>query len=114
MFPPRDTIFDLNRHLIPFLPDLPSLAARSRQIKKSPTKAIPTAAIAYDMRRDEFTLYYNPDFMEALSNWQIRGTLTHEFYHFIFGHLNARRKTPPQLWNIASDLAINSLIVTNA
>lgn len=113
MFPSCETDFNLGRHLIPFLQDVPFFAEISRHIRKVPTRAMPTAAIAFDPKADEITLFWNPDFMESLGNWQIRGLLTHEFYHLVFGHLNSRRKTPPMLWNIATDLAINSLIVGN-
>lgn len=114
MFKPCETTFNIERHLIPFLQDCAFFAELSRQLTKVPTRELPTAAVAYDPRTDQITLFYNPDFLDSLSNWEIRGVLTHEFYHLVFGHLAARRKSPGRLWNVATDLAINSIILKNA
>jgi predicted metal-dependent peptidase len=114
MFKPCDTTFNIDRHLIPFLQEVPFFAELSRQIKKVPTTDMPTAAIAFDYKADEVSMYYNPEFFSSLGNWQLRGVITHEFYHFIFGHIHSRRKKPPRLWNVAADLAINSIIESNA
>lgn len=114
MFKSCDSDFNIERHLIPFLQEVPFFAEISRHIRKRATRDIPTAAVAYDPKSDEITLFYNPDFFETLSNWEIRNVLTHEFYHLIFGHLSARRQTPPKMWNVATDLAINSIIIDNA
>lgn len=114
MFKQCETDFNLERHLIPFLQDCAFFAELSRQLTKIPTLDMPTAAVAYDPKSDQITLYYNPQFLDSLSNWEIRGVLTHEFYHFVFGHLAARRKDRSRLWNVATDLAINSIIIKNA
>jgi predicted metal-dependent peptidase len=114
MFRECQTTFNLERHLIPFLQDCAFFAELSRQLTKIPTLDIPTAAVTYDPRSDQVALYYNPNFMDSLSNWEIRGVLTHEFYHLVFCHLNARRKNPQRIWNVATDLAINSIIIENA
>ena len=115
MFSPCTTDFNLERHLIPFMQDVPFFAEISRHLKKIPSRdGNPTAAVTYDKKADEICLYWNPEFFESLSNWEIRGVLTHEFYHLVFGHLSARRKKPGDMWNIATDLAINSIIIENA
>lgn len=114
MFSQCDTDFNLERHLIPFLQDVAFFAEISRHLRKIPTNDIPTAAVTYDPTTDEMCLYWCPKFFESLSNWEIRGVLTHEFYHLVFGHLGARRRSPPRMWNIATDLAINSLIIDNS
>lgn len=114
MFKTCDSDFNLERHLIPFLQDTAFYAELSRHIRKSFTRDLPTAAVTYDPRSDEMALFVNPDFFEKLSNWEIRGVLTHEFNHIVFGHLNTRRKSPGQMWNVATDLAINSLITEHA
>lgn len=106
--------FNLERHLIPFLQDTAFYAELSRHLRKSFTKDLPTAAVTYDPKTDEMALFVNPDFAESLANWEIRGLLTHEFDHLVFGHLNARRKQPGRIWNVATDLAINSLITEHA
>lgn len=124
-----DSDWNLSRHLIPFLQDVPFYAEISRHLQKRFTYDIPTLAVSFDPRCDELVLWVNPKFMsggsytnergeeikcEALTNWEIRGCLTHEFDHLVFGHLNVRRRMPADKWNIATDLAINSLIYKNA
>lgn len=116
MYAQADTDFELDKHLIPYLQEVPFFAELSRQLRKTPTidKKMPTAGVSFNPETDEIVLYWNPNFFNKLSNWQVRGVLTHEFYHLVFGHLNARRKKPAKLWNVATDLAINSIIVSNA
>jgi predicted metal-dependent peptidase len=114
MFSHTDTDFNLDRHLISFLQDNPFFAELSRHIHKSPTKSLPTAAVAFNEETDELTLWWNPDFFASLSPWEIRGVLTHEYYHLVFGHLYGRRRKPAKLWNVATDLAINSIIMETA
>jgi predicted metal-dependent peptidase len=105
-----DTEFNLERHLIVFLQESPFYAELSRHIRKTPTKGLPTAGVTFNKETDELVLLWNPDFFEGLSNSEIKGVLLHEFNHLIFGHLADRRREPHRTWNIATDLAINSLI----
>lgn len=109
-----DSEFNLDRHLISFLQDNPFFAELSRHIHKSSTKSIPTAAVSFDIKNDEITLWWNPDFFSKLSPKEIRGVLTHEYYHLVFGHLCGRKRTPSKLWNISTDLAINSIIESSS
>jgi len=111
MFKACQTDFNLDRHLVSFLQDSPFFAELSRHITKIPTEDMPTAAVVFDQKRDDIVLYWNPQFFASLSPREIRGVLIHEFYHLVFGHLYGRKRTPPQLWNIATDLAINSIIL---
>jgi len=112
MFSQCETEYNIDRHLIAFLQDTPFFAELSRYIRKVPTKDLPTAGVTYDQQYDDITMYWNPDFFASLSETDIRGVLIHEFYHLIFQHITARIKKPHQLWNIATDLAINSIIVS--
>lgn len=116
MFQPSDdSDFNLERHLIPYLQDNPFFAEISRRIKKIPTKdpKCPTAAVTYDPETSSLQMFYNTDFFKTLSDQCVRGVLEHEFYHPIFGHLSFRRKKPHRNWNVATDLAINSIITFN-
>jgi len=122
-----ESTFNMERHLIVFLTENAFYATISRHLRKVPTIDMPTAGVTYDPVNDELCLYYNPFFFgggeyaepgtgksitcEGLSNWEICGVLQHEFDHITFGHISARRRTPHKMWNIATDLAINSLIV---
>ncbi len=110
MFNAIETDFSLDRHLIAFLQDSPFFAELSRYIRKVPTDSMPTAAVAYDPKFDDLTLYWNPEFFRVMSDMEIRGVLTHEYYHLVFRHINERRKDPAKMWNVATDLAINSII----
>jgi predicted metal-dependent peptidase len=110
MFNAIETDFNLDRHLITFLQDTPFFAELSRHIRKVPTDSMPTAAVAFDEKYDDITLYWNPEFFRGMTDAEVRGVLVHEFYHLIFCHLTARRKTPAKMWNVATDLAINSII----
>jgi predicted metal-dependent peptidase len=110
MFNAIETDFNLDRHLISFLQDTPFFAELSRHIRKVPTDSMPTAAVAFDPKFDDITLYWNPEFFRDMTDQEIRGVLTHEFYHLVFRHLSERRKTPAKMWNVATDLAINSII----
>jgi predicted metal-dependent peptidase len=112
MFSHCDTDYNLDRHLIAFLQDSPFFAELSRYIRKVPTMDLPTAGVAFDPQYDDITLYWNPEFFASLSDAEVRGVLVHEFYHLIFQHLSTRRKSPAKMWNVGTDLAINSIIVS--
>src|SRR5579863_7982895 len=59
---PCESDFNLSRHLIPFLQDVPFYAEISRHIKKRFTTDIPTAGVTFDSKEDEIVLYVNPFF----------------------------------------------------
>lgn len=117
--------YPFSRYLISFMQDNPFYAEISRHLQKQYTTDIPTAAVSFDPKRDELTLWINPYFMgggtykngevdvveDGLTNWETRGVIMHELDHLIFGHLNERRREPADISNIAQDLAINSLII---
>lgn len=117
------TSFDLDRHYIPFLQNAAFFAEISRHVRKVPTTDLPTMGVTFDPKNDDITLYWNPDFVKNveafnakqkdLGDTMIHSLLTHEFYHLVFRHLSARRKTPHKWWNIATDAAINSIITNN-
>ena len=102
--------FDLNRHMARLLLKEPFFAALSRTIDKIPSKALPTAGVRINNSTAQFELMYNPEFFAGLSDTQKGGVLKHEFYHLIFEHCTGRLPSEgmSKLWNIATDLAINS------
>ena len=101
--------FDLNAHTYRLLESEPFFASLSRRINKSISTAIPTAGVR-NTDQGQFEMVYNPAFFESLSVKERSGVLKHEFYHIIFEHVTGR--LPPEgmskMWNIATDLAINS------
>ena len=114
MYTRCETDFNLESHLIMFLQESPFYAELSRHIRKTPTKGLPTAGVTFNKETDELVLLWNPDFFAGLTRSEVKGVLLHEFNHLIFGHLAARRREPHKTWNIATDLAINSLIYAAA
>jgi predicted metal-dependent peptidase len=104
--------FDLNLHTFALLRGEPFFAALSRRITKMSTKAIPTAGVKLNEKTAQFEMVYNPEFMASLSDTHIRGVLKHEFYHIIFEHVTGRLPSEGMniMWNIATDLSINSHI----
>jgi predicted metal-dependent peptidase len=105
----EDSEFDTR--LLRFLERTPFFAELSRHIRKVPSRTLPTAGVAYSKTTDDLVMYWNPEFVTGLDPAEFNGLMTHELYHIIFQHITLRRKTPHRMWNIAADLAINSLIV---
>ena len=106
------TEFDLKLHLHRLLSDEPFFSAISRRVNKSASRALPTAGVTVDKDTLQFKMLYNPDFFQDMEEKKIKGVLMHEFYHLIFKHVTSRKpeNVPHLVWNIAGDLAINSMI----
>ena len=104
--------FDLKLHLHRLLSDEPFFSAISRRVNKSASRALPTAGVTVDKDTLQFKMLYNPDFFKDMEEKKIKGVLMHEFYHLIFKHVTSRKpeNVPHLVWNIAGDLAINSMI----
>jgi predicted metal-dependent peptidase len=109
------TEFDLKLHLHRLLSDEPFFSAISRRVNKSASRALPTAGVTVDKDTLQFKMLYNPDFFKDMEENKIKGVLMHEFYHLIFKHVTSRKpeNIPHIIWNIAGDLAINSMIGAN-
>ena len=102
--------FDLNLHTARLLMDEPFFAAISRRIDKRASFAIPTAGVMVNPDTAQFEMLYNPTFFAGLTDDERRDVLKHEFYHITFLHVTDRmpENTNMKLWNVATDLAINS------
>ena len=107
-----ETGFNLKLHLHRLLQDEPFFAAISRRVNKQESRALPTAGVTVDKETLQFLMLYNPDFFKDMEEKKIKGVLIHEFYHLIFKHVTSRKPEgiPNLIWNIACDLAINSMI----
>ena len=103
--------FKLDPHLVSLLINEPFFSSIMRSITKVKSNDLPTAGVT--VNNDEFTLFWNPLFLASLPKKHITGLLKHECYHLIFKHCTSRKQKPHFLWNIATDLAINSLISKN-
>ena len=104
--------FDLNQEIVKLLQNEPFFAALSRRIDKRPSTSIPTAGVRINPDTCAYEMVYNPDFYEGLTDAQRQGVTIHEFYHLVFDHVGGRRPDGVNhlAWNVATDLAINSLI----
>ena len=106
----KPSTFDLNRYTFKLLQSEPFFASLSRRIQRRPSTAIPTAGVRLNKDTAQFEMLYNPQFFEDLADKERLGVLKHEFYHIIFEHVTGR--LPPEgmskMWNVATDLAINS------
>jgi len=102
--------FDLNKHVARLLMDEPFFAALSRSIEKKASTELPTAGVRINPDSATFEMIYNPSFFEGLSDSHKAGVLKHEFYHLVFEHVTGRlpEEGMSKLWNIATDLSINT------
>ena len=102
--------FDLNLNTARLLMEEPFFAAISRRIDKRASYAIPTAGVMINPDTAQFEMLYNPKFFADLTDLERTDVLKHEFYHVLFEHVTGRLPTDVKLklWNIATDLAINS------
>ena len=101
--------FDLSSHLIRLMWKEPFFARVLRGIKKTKTQEIPTAGVL--AKDGEALFFWNPKFLAGLNADQVMGLLKHECYHLVFEHTTTRKHEPHIIWNYATDLAINSLII---
>ena len=57
--------------------------------------------------------YYNPDFVDKLTESEMKGVLCHEVMHLALGHPWRLRNRIQKLFNIANDMVINDIITCN-
>ena len=60
---------------------------------------------------DAKSFYYNPEFINSLSNHQIKFVLIHEALHCALTHFARRVNRTKHKWDLACDFAINPLLV---
>jgi predicted metal-dependent peptidase len=78
---------------------------------KMPVKDVSTMGVF--VKEGRLYLHYNLDFVNMLTDPELRYVVTQEIYHVVLHHVTMRlpkRKEDHELYNIAADLAINSLI----
>ena len=77
-------------------------------VKRRRTFDVPTMGVYYD---NGFVMFYNPVFVLTLSKPYIIGIIKHEIFHLIFRHISRSKGIEKRdVWNLATDLAINSII----
>lgn len=100
--------YSLDNTCVALLLQEPFFAEMLRRVTKVKTTEIPTAGVC--VKDSDLYLYWNAKFMASLTNRGSQAVLKHEVYHLVFQHCTSRRMTPHNVHNIATDLAINSLL----
>lgn len=91
--------------------DNPFFSYLSLFIKEKETEDLPDwAGMGVDERGN---LYYKKEFVEKLSDNEVRGVLCHEILHLALLHLLRRGKRDSKGWNISADLVVNSILRQN-
>lgn len=104
--------YEIGQALIQLLQEEPFLGGMSMYIPKIRDWKVDTAYVMCD-RRGNIKMGYNPDFMRSLSMKEKKGVIMHELFHCVFMHITDRSVSDQKRhkhWNIATDLAINSII----
>jgi len=118
---------NLERALYDFATANAFFAAFLQEINISHDEQLPTAAIGYDKKQNEFRVMVNPNYFGSLTGEQRVAVLFHEVLHFTHGHLirmgltdvdldkmtaeeKVQFKNETMIKNLAADLAINQYI----
>jgi|TARA_B100001964_G_C14233162_1_gene601060 predicted metal-dependent peptidase len=68
---------------------------------------IPTMGVNF-----EGNAIYNPEFIDKLTDLEVKGVLCHETMHVALQHLLRLGKRDMMLWNVAADMIINYMILS--
>jgi len=82
-----------------------NMATRLRMVNCEGDHFVKTAAT------DGRHFYYAPEFIDTLNPKQTEFVFAHEVLHNVFEHMFRRGDRDPQIWNIATDYAINQILV---
>ena len=63
------------------------------------------------MCTDGKRIRYNPEFVQLHSLAEIKGVIAHEVMHVALSHMLRRGKYDAEIWNMATDYAINQIVV---
>ena len=97
----------LSRARTQLLLNQPFFGTLCLRLKLVPMPSFPT--MATDGRR----LAYNPAFVEKLTPAELEGVLAHEVMHCALAHHCRRGERDAQLWNQATDYAVNPILISN-
>lgn len=85
--------------------DQPFFGSLALRMKMTETDQIDTMGV------DGKDMFYNPAFIDRLPPVQLIGVLCHEIMHIVLLHHLRRGKRDPERWNIATDYAINPILI---
>jgi hypothetical protein len=81
------------------------------QMRVTDGKDLPEGALAaVSVQNGRIHLYIDPPRLEKFSVEQVARILEHECLHLVLEHIGRMDNRHPYVWNIATDLAVNSLI----
>ena len=63
------------------------------------------------MATDGYKLYWHPEFIAEIPEEQLKGVIAHEVMHLVLMHLTRRQSREPKRFNIATDYAVNDLVL---
>ena len=86
--------------------DQPFFGTLSLRLKLQP-------GLSPTMATDGTRIVYNPAFVDQLKPAELEATLAHEVLHCALSHHCRRGNREPRLWNEATDLAINPILIKN-
>ena len=77
-------------------------------LNKRSSKDVPTMGVGV-IRKVDLALFFNPDFVDTLSDSELVAVLKHEALHVLLHHIDRAKKFSfsPKLFNIAADMSIN-------
>lgn len=109
---------EFNYDFVSVYMEQPFLGVISMEITKLADEGAPTAYMGARRNDKDYELVmgYNPNFFRSLTPKERQGVICHELYHLVFQHVTHRTvldKRMGKLWNVATDLAINSIIGRN-
>lgn len=107
---PASHTFNLNPIAAALYVHEPFYCSLYRQMRKIISRDTKTACCGYDGGSDTFYIAYNPEFMLGLPPSEQIFVAAHEIQHFLNRHVIHRARDPHELWNIATDLCINSVL----
>jgi predicted metal-dependent peptidase len=77
------------------------------QLELRQAHILPNGQINLTMATDGRSIYYNPEFVKAISNFETEGVIVHEVYHCCLRHFARIGRRNPIIWNFAGDHVIN-------
>lgn len=110
----RFAVNEFEPEIVKLFMEEPFLAQISMNISKHADPKCRTAYVGVFDNSYELVMGINPYFFRSISSVQRQNVIKHELYHVVLMHLLTRLPTDrklQKLWNVATDLAINSIIV---
>lgn len=108
---------DVQQALYYFTNENPFIGGLLQEMNFKPSYSLPTAALCYDPKRQNFEILINPTFFSKMELDHRIGVLHHEVLHFTNAHVfrfgmerTEANKEEAKKSNIATDMAINQYI----